>query len=532
MKRIFTMICVAVMLLSTANAKLIFQESFDGKNGTVGQLSAGDTRVDGADNADFFNGSTYNETRWWSFSGNSNYIQVVEGSMSFAGYQTGIGNRAYLWSTGADDVRSFSSKAVTSGKVYLAAIINIDALKQKADADYFMCLGDHANSRFLGRLYTRSVQTDGEWTGFQFGIAKNNESTTYINYTDEVYEPGKNYLVVIEYEFVSGEKNDNVCLYVNPTKDTTTPTLVCQQSILGGYNNSEQGASGKDDAGMVGIFGAFLRQGLNTPKVYVDEIKVATAWSDLFVEGAGEEEQKTEVDNIAALLAAPVMKGVLLKSQPIVINIEGTGKDFCVTIQDESGAVIINDFSEMRLLNNVQVGDKLDKLAAMPIESSKYINGLATAQLSAKSTPEILVDENGAQPFAVTLDNVAQYGPALVQLSQVSFVIGAEKKFTEGRHTITQNDAEADLVVPVGCDIIGEDIPAKANVKALVVKNLEGDVRIRILASADVTNRVAAGDETGIQNTEHRTQTKKVFINGQLVILKNGKKYNVLGSEL
>lgn len=527
MKKIFTLVCAAIMSLSAVNAKLIFQESFDGKNGAVGQLSAGATNSE-----EFFDGFSYEETRWWTALGSSNYIQVAEGSLSYAGYQTtGLGNKAYLYSSGADDVRSFASQAVTSGKVYMAAIINIETPKAKADPDYILSLCDHANSYYLGRLYTKSVQIDGAWSGFKMGVAKNNESATYIRYTEEVFEPNKNYLVVLEYEFVDGEKNDIARLYINPTKATTAATLECvQDTVTGG--GMKQGASNQADAGIYGIFGAFLRQGTNTPKVFVDEIKVATAWADLWQEGEGEqEEEKDEVDNIAALLASPkIMKGLILKSQPVVINVEGTGKDYCVTIQDESGAVIINDFSETKLLAGVQVGAKLDKLAAMPIESGKFINGLATAQLSAKSTPEIVSNGNSVVPFEVSLAEATKYGPAWIQLEEVEFT-GTELKFAADAYDIKQGEAVAKLKVPAGCDIIEENIPAKADIKAMVVKGGES-VEIQISASADVTDREAKSG-TGFENTQKsEIRSQKAIINGQLVIIRGDKMFNALGSEL
>ena len=524
MKKIFTLVCAAVLTFGMANAKLIFQESFDGVNGEVGVLSAGSTK-----SADFFDGNNYDETRWWTALDGTN-INVVEGSLSYSGYQTGIGNKACLRYSGGDDIRSFASSAVTSGKVYLAAIIHVDSLKKNATPDYFLSLCDHANSYYLGRVYAKSIKDGNDWVGFKLGVAKANDGENYLRYTSEVFAPKKDMLVVIEYEFVAGEKNDIVRLYVNPSKETAACTLECvQDTVTGG--GVKKGAGNQADAGIYGLFGAFLRQGSYTPKVFVDEIKVATDWADLWVEGSGEEEgDKDEVENIAALMEAPVMKGRIIKSQPVVTNVEGTGKDYCVTIQDESGAVIINDFSEMKFLAGVQVGDKLDKLAAMPVESEKFINGLPTAQLSAKATPEVVSHENEVEPFEVSLAEVAKYGPALVQLTGVEFTT-TEKQFTATSFEIKQGEAEAKLVVPA-CDIIGEDIPAKADIKALVVKNVPEDVQIRISASADVTNREER-HETGveaIQDSEFKS--RKAIIDGQIVIIKAGKIYNVLGAEL
>jgi hypothetical protein len=526
-KRLFTVACAALLTFGAAQAKLIFQESFDDPNGTVGQLCAGATNT-----TDFFDEVNYEQTRWWSYNGSSNYIKIEEGTLSYPGYQTtGFGNKAYLWSTGADDVRSFASQAVTSGKVYLSAIINVDALKQKADADYFLCLGDHANSYFLGRLYAKSVQEDGAWVGYKLGIAKNNESANYLHYTSEVLAPQKNVLVVIEYEFVAGDQNDVVRLYVNPTKETSAPTVVCVPDTTTG-GGVAQGANAKPDAGQHGIFGVFMRQGSNTPKVFIDEIKVTTAWADIWVEKtSGEIVDDSSVDNIAALKEVTEFKGKLLKTQPVVINVFDNNNKFA--IQDESGAIIINDaIANTGLLAGAKVGDKLNNLTLLMEDSNNYVDGLPAARISSKTTPAIVSSGNAVTPFEVTLAEATQYGPACVKISDVEFTIGAEKKFTVGLQAIAQGEATADLNIPNGCDIIGEDIPAKATVKAIVTKNGE-TVVLQLGASADVTNRVAAGSETGVENTESSAvRVQKVIRDGQLVIVRDGVEYTATGSEV
>ena len=272
MKKIYMILCAAMMMVATVEAKVILTESFER---TAGQLCMGANTDMGGNTDD-----------WWSYSGSSNFIQVAEGSLSYAGYATtGKGNKAYLYSSGADDFRKFASE-YTSGKVYLAAIVNVDVVKSSTTADYCLTFGDGSSSGMYARLYTKSVKDGDEWVGFKFGVAKNNESATYVGMTDEVYVPQTNYLVVIEYEFVDGEKNDTARLYVNPTKETTVPTLVCVQSVQSG-SGAEQGANAKNDASK--IASVDLRQGTNTPKVYIDEITVATSWDELFADEGGDE---------------------------------------------------------------------------------------------------------------------------------------------------------------------------------------------------------------------------------------------------
>ena len=68
-----------------------------------------------------------------------------------------------------------------------------------------------------------------------------------------------------------------------------------------------------------------------------------------------------------------------------------------------------------------------------------------------------------------------------------------------------------------------------ANIKAFrAYFEVKGDARKAAKRARIVKKEDAA---TGIQNTEHRTQTQKVLRNGQLYIIRDGKTYNVLGIE-
>lgn len=260
---------VALFTLSTVHAELILHETFDRP---VGKLSVANTPA-------------ANNTDWYSFSGTSNYISVVEGSLSYAGYAEAAGKKVELVGNGADDLRQFAP--ITSGKVYVGAIINIDSLKPSGVADYFLTLGDASNSNMWGRLYYRSVDKVGDnFTGFNLGVTKYTESSTAYGWADQKLLPKTDYLVVIEYEFVDGEKNDTVRLYINPTKSNKQSVSQCVQNYVSG-TGKQNGASGKDDASKIASVN--LRKAAATPgRVYVDEIKVATAWENLFAGESGE----------------------------------------------------------------------------------------------------------------------------------------------------------------------------------------------------------------------------------------------------
>ena len=298
MKKLFLFL-MALFTLTTVHADLILHESFDR---SVGTLNKGINDKMGTDKAD-----------WWSYSGTSNYIQVVEGSLSYDGYATAAGNKVELVGNGADDFRQFSP--ITGGKVYVAAIINVDSLKQYSttaaatitkNGDYFLSFGDGTTSGMFARLHAVSVKEDAasQYTKLQLGISKNGEASTssvdVLPLAD--VEVKKNILVVIEYEFVDGEKNDIARLYVNPTKDNQTPTLVCNQTATTSAG-SLIGANNKSDAKQISTVN--LRKGTNTPgRVYVDEIKVATAWEDLF-------DEDTPVAEPAEITVTPSSLGYL-----------------------------------------------------------------------------------------------------------------------------------------------------------------------------------------------------------------------------
>ena len=278
---------MALLTLSSMHAELILHESFDK---TAGTLNVGNTPA--ANNAE-----------WYSYSGTDNYISVVEGSLSYDGYAEAEGNKVELLGNGADDLRQFTP--ITNGKVYLAAIINVDSLKPSGSAEYFLSLGDASNSNMWARLYYKSVDKEGDnFTGFNLGVTKYTESSTAYGWAEQKLLPKTDYLVVLEYEFVDGEKNDTARLYINPTVSNKQSIAQCVQNFVSG-SGAQNGASGKNDATQIASVN--LRKAAATPgRVYVDEIKVATAWEDLFTGGGN-----TPVEEPAEITVTPTSFGYL-----------------------------------------------------------------------------------------------------------------------------------------------------------------------------------------------------------------------------
>lgn len=276
MKKLFTFLFALAAFNLSTHAELKFHESF---NRTVEK----DLR-----NGDFTETNIPTDMdNWYTYSGSSGYIQVVAGNLTFDGYASeGVGNSVKLLSGFiADDLRLFSPVSNTAGKkVYAGALINVSELKESISNDYFLTLGDATFANTFARLYVKSVKdANNNYVGFQMGITKNNE-TSYISWADGTFSTNTTYLVVLEYEFVSGDKNDIARLYINPTSATTTASAV---------------SNGTTQADAANIQSFRLRQGSNTPAgVIVDEIKVATTWAELFETSAGGGEEPTPTEPV------------------------------------------------------------------------------------------------------------------------------------------------------------------------------------------------------------------------------------------
>ena len=276
MKKLFTFLFALAAFTLSTHAELKFHESF---NRTVEKdLRSGDFTEQNIP-TDMDN--------WYTYSGSDGYIQVVAGNLTFDGYASeGVGNSVKLLSGYiADDLRLFSPVSNTAGnKVYAGALINVTELKESTNKDYFLAFGHKTLGYDFARLYVQSVKdAEGNYVGFQMGITKNSE-TSYIGWADGTFSTNTTYLVVLEYEFVSGEKNDIARLYINPTSATTTASAVSNVTT-------------QADAANIQSFK--LRQGSNTPAgVIVDEIKVATTWAELFETSAGGGEEPTPTEPV------------------------------------------------------------------------------------------------------------------------------------------------------------------------------------------------------------------------------------------
>lgn len=271
MKKFFSLL-LALATIGSASASVILHESFD-REVMTGRLSTGDIDNIGDD-----------VTNWWCYSGTSSYIALAAGSLSYEGYVSeGKGNKAYLMGDGADDLRRFG--AITSGKVYAAAIVNVSKLNTSTSgfgtSDFFTLGNGIDGSGRWCRLHGESMKEGDNYVGYKLGIEKYGEATAWAKDTLAI---NQNVLVVLEYEFVAGDNNDIVRLYINPTAKTKVEdaAATCDATKAATKKDAER------------IAALYLVKSKKTPsEVYVDEIKVATAWADLF---EAQETVKAEIE--------------------------------------------------------------------------------------------------------------------------------------------------------------------------------------------------------------------------------------------
>lgn len=258
-----------------AHAKLLLTENF---NYSTGNLYGQGTSIDPTG------------LGWIRYgSHTANVIQVVDGALSYAGYQeTATGKAARITNGGTTDEDlqfAFSKDPITSGSFYASMLVNITDAGQGDKPAYFIAFTgktsskgwvDGVNSTEYGRIF--SIKS-GEGK-FQLGISKNNAAPSV---TTEDLDLGKTYLLVLKYEFIDGSNNDITSLWVNPADFKNEPTT----TLIGTISQGDASATN-------GLQGIEIRQGQNferlTPTATIDAIRVATTWAELFNQTAGGED--------------------------------------------------------------------------------------------------------------------------------------------------------------------------------------------------------------------------------------------------
>ena len=250
-----SLFAMATLIGTTANAERLLTENFEYELGNL-----------------------YSQGGWLKYGTQAaGPVQVINNALTYPDYQDkAVGKAVHLTqvASGEDLMRAVSETAISSGKVYLSALVKVNAV---ADDQYFLAFIQPTSAGIVDKKTppenTRLIASKGSADGkFVFKISRN--STTLFESTEE-FELGKTYLVVMSYEFKTGDKNDVVQLWVNPAVTSTEP-----------QPNAAINSATHTGADMKSFQAIELRQGSSAtkvgPEVIVDAIRVGTAWTDLF----------------------------------------------------------------------------------------------------------------------------------------------------------------------------------------------------------------------------------------------------------
>ena len=301
-KHLFTLFVLSALLLipNTGNATVLLNEHFNQATETL----ATNENVLATEIA---------ATGWTNVSGGGQ-IYMSSTNLSYSGYKS----TADETGGSAEYKATFGKKVATpitstnSGSLYVAAIMKFSSCSPASSPgrDYLWSFCNATSSVSTGGNHFGRLCAQKSASTFQLGIAKQAESAAFIAYTDELTY-NTPYLVVMEYKFVSGTKNDIVYLYLNPTKGVKpAATLECYQSYINPNTSQDVGSGTKDDPAQLA---SFLLYSTATTKLacLIDELKVVTDWADLWE--AGEDPEPEPV----VPAPAPAASSITLSSASI-----------------------------------------------------------------------------------------------------------------------------------------------------------------------------------------------------------------------
>ncbi len=219
-------------------------------------------------------GEATSHARW---SNDKEQFTIVRGSLDYAGLKVSTGNRvnAAAIAPSLDSVRTLDGSwpKQSKGALYLSFILRLQSVAELSDAaegTSLLTISDTFNRTELLGLNLRLAQG-----AVQLGVLKyasTNAPASAAGFFNS--GPGANlsvdgattYLIVAKYEWVEGEANDVVTLWVNPEKLGATEDTT----------NNVFASTGPDGLGAAGRL--TLNRG---PNVNIDELRLGQTWADV-----------------------------------------------------------------------------------------------------------------------------------------------------------------------------------------------------------------------------------------------------------
>jgi hypothetical protein len=350
-------------------------------------------------------------------------IPITTGSLAYPGLQTSTGNKVSIPgsnSTVQRDVNAALSLGTGISVAYFSALINvIDNTQLSTSFDYFMHFGNNSgtnNTTFFGRLH---IKKNTAGTSYRLGIQ--NTTTGTVTQTEFASDLsfGTTYLVVVKYDF-NGTSNDIATLWVNPT------TLGGTEPSGGVTNSSGTSTSNNSFASIC------IRNGSNTPKADIDEIRAGTTWASV-----------TPVSSVSSTLSAT----------PLSINnftyVYGFGPSASQTVTitgsgliPASGTLIINESEHYEVSSdNISFGSSASVGYSQGALSgvNAYIRLKAGLAVASYNTETIQISGGGASNVVISCNG------SVTAASSPSITVGTITGF--GNQAINSYSAENSYLV-------------------------------------------------------------------------------------
>lgn len=260
MKKIYFLSLLFLFFCFLANAQTLYEDFNYAPAGNIGGNTAGTGTVNN-------NWTTHSNTLVGT-------INVLAGSLSYAGLQASTGNKVAIPGSNATvnrDVNRNAGLGATNSVVYFSFLLNIVNSTQLGATHtgngYTIHLGTASGASagtFFGRV---SARTSG--AGFRLGIS--DYITTFTDWGSDLAF-GTTYLVVVKYDLVGTGVADIASLWVNPAS-------------LGGAEPggsiTNSAAAGDLATNISATTSICIRNSSATPNAEIDEIRVGTSWAQV-----------------------------------------------------------------------------------------------------------------------------------------------------------------------------------------------------------------------------------------------------------
>lgn len=339
MKKLSTLF-LALCAVMAVNAELLMHETFP----TPGQLDAGYVAYNATNNPVKIDTVPGYLSKWWSYNTPPSKTNkpsfwltpvTADHGMSYPGYASEVAggamhvayDAAETVSTGhytSNDLHFIEGATNNVGdRIYVSFLMNLEEkYPSMTSASWQNILALGTDSSANNNYAYLSVYLDpNNNDGYRFGVEKKSDESflgyfvdkknttagsnlngkvpseeySLTGYKSPIYNFGETYLVVMEYIYVDNALleagqlgNDSINIYINPTLNSKVPvahSASCKETITnastGAVTTKWYGRVAKADPAKAFRTLKF-KSAKNLQSVYYDQIKVATAWEDLF----------------------------------------------------------------------------------------------------------------------------------------------------------------------------------------------------------------------------------------------------------